>query len=278
MSGWSTVAIYGVGLIGGSIGLALRKRKLAERVVGIGRNAAKLQRAVDLGAIDSFVTNPAEAPRPEIAVLCAPVQLLPAHCGVLAKHFPETLITDAGSTKQALVETIERESPQARFVGSHPMAGSERSGAEHGSHELFEGQMVILTPTANSNSKDVQTLTHFWQALGARTCSMDPASHDRALAITSHLPHVVSSALAAETPADLLHLIAGGWRDTTRIAGADVEMWTQILQENHRNVLDTLRDYQAKLKEFEQALESNQRESIERLLTAGKQRRDALGS
>ena len=278
MSGWSTVAIYGVGLIGGSIGLALRERKLAEHVVGIGRNPERLARAVELGAIDSFVTDLSRAPKPQLTILCAPVQLLPEHCGAIAEQFPGTLITDAGSTKQSLVEEIERRFPRARFIGSHPMAGSEKSGVEHGCHDLFDGRMVILTPTDRSDPGDVQQLAKFWEAIGARTCSLDPASHDRALAITSHLPHIVASALAAETPEDLLHLIAGGWRDTTRIAAADVEMWTQILQENHRNVLESLRGYQAKLREFEQALEQNQRESIERLLNAGKQQRDALGS
>ena len=281
MSRWSTVAIYGVGLIGGSIGMALRSRGLADRVIGIGRNADRLRQAVDLGAIDDFATDVADeswTDGPDIVILCAPVQLLPVHCGQISDRFPDALITDAGSTKQSLVAQIESQQPQANFIGSHPMAGSDRSGVAHADADLFDGRMVIITPTAATKSGLEAAVTEFWHGLGARTCSMDPVEHDRALAITSHLPHVLASALAAETPEDLLHLIAGGWRDTTRIAGADIEMWTQILQENNANVLDALGNLQTRLAEFESALKTNHRETITRLLAAGKQRRDALGS
>lgn len=281
MSRWSTVAIYGVGLIGGSIGMALRNRGLADRVVGIGRNADRLQQAVDLGAIDDYVTDVSDeswGESPQIAVLCAPVQLLPGHCGQIANRFPDAVITDAGSTKQSLVAQIESQQPQASFIGSHPMAGSDRSGVANSDADLFDGRIVIVTPTAQTKAGLEAAVTEFWHSLGAQTCSMDPVEHDRALAITSHLPHVLASALAAETPEDLLHLIAGGWRDTTRIAAADVEMWTQILQENSANILDVLEGLQTRLAEFESALKTNHRETITRLLAAGKQRRDALGS
>lgn len=278
MSRWSTVAIYGVGLIGGSIGLALRKKGVADRVLGIGRNAERLATAKKLEAIDDYVTDLTKAVPPDVVILCTPVQLAPGHCQAIANAFPNALITDAGSTKQALVAEIETLTPAVNFVGSHPLAGSDKSGVEFARADLYDDRMVIVTPTENSNPDSVKQVLEFWNSIGARTCTMDPASHDRALAITSHLPHVVASALAADTPEDLLHLIAGGWRDTTRIAAADVEMWTQILQENNTNVLESLRSLQARLSEFEEAINANNRETITRLLTAGKQRRDALGS
>jgi prephenate dehydrogenase len=149
---------------------------------------------------------------------------------------------------------------------------------ENADGDLFRDRTVIVTPTTKSNPESVARLTEFWQSLDAKTVSMDPGQHDEILAITSHLPHVVASALAAETPVDVLHLIAGGWRDTTRIARADVEMWTQILQENNTNVLASLRSMQSRLQDFEAALSDNNKESITRLLAAGKQQRDALGS
>jgi len=275
---WNTVAIYGVGLIGGSIGLALRKRKLANRVVGIGRNAARLQRAVESGAIHEFVTEPSKSPSPDLVVLCAPVQFLAEHCKTIAQHFPETLITDAGSTKEKLVAEIDATVPHAKFIGSHPLAGSDKSGAEHGNPDLFDDRLVILTPTQATPKAVTEPIASFWESLGARTVTMDPKPHDQALAITSHVPHIVASSLAAATPEEHLDLIAGGWRDTTRIAAADVELWTQILQENNHNVLQALQHVRSTIQEFETALAENNRDSLTRLLAAGKQRRDALGS
>ncbi len=278
MSRWNTVAIYGVGLIGGSIGMALRKRNLANRIVGIGRNASRLRTAEDLQAIDQGYTDLSDVPTPDIVVLCAPVQLLPSHCEAVSEQFPQATITDAGSTKQTMVEEIERRTPDAQFIGSHPLAGSDRSGVEHSNPDLFQGRMVIVTPTPQTPENLEPVVTQFWEALGANTVSMQPDVHDQALAVTSHLPHVVAAALAAETPERFLNLTAGGWKDSTRIAAADLEMWTQILQENNQNVLSALRGMQSRLKEFEKALDDNNRESVERLLAAGKQRRDALGS
>ena len=278
MTRWNTVAVYGVGLIGGSVGMAVKERKLAERVVGIGRNADRLANAVRLNAIDEFVTDVADSPVPDLVVLCAPVQRLPDHCAAIAKHFPDALITDAGSTKLRLIEKIEAECPQANFVGSHPMAGSERSGVEYSASDLFQGCTVIITPTQTSKPESAEIVTGFWKELGANTVTMTPEEHDRALAIASHVPHVISSALAAETPENVLPLVAGGWRDTTRIAAADVEMWTQIMLENNAHVSAWLNGVQSRLSDFETALKNNDRETISRLLTAGKQRRDALGS
>lgn len=278
MTRWNTVAVYGVGLIGGSVGMAVKERKLAERVVGIGRNPDRLAKAVRLNAIDEFVTDVADSPAPDLVVLCAPVQRLPEHCAAIAEHFPDALITDAGSTKQRLIEKIEAECPQANFIGSHPMAGSEQSGVEHSAADLFQGCTVIITPTQTSKPESAAIVTEFWKELGAKTVTMTPEDHDRALAIASHVPHVISSALAAETPQNVLPLVAGGWRDTTRIAAADVEMWTQIMLENNAHVSEWLNGVQSRLSDFETALKNNDRETISRLLTAGKQRRDALGS
>lgn len=128
MSRWNTVAIYGVGLIGGSIGMALRKRNLANQIIGFGRNAERLRAAVELQAIDQGITDLATSPTPDLVVLCAPVQLLPNHCAAVAKAFPDAIITDAGSTKATMVREIEAQTPQAKFIGSHPLAGSDKSG------------------------------------------------------------------------------------------------------------------------------------------------------
>ena len=284
-SHWSTIAIYGVGLIGGSIGMALRKRELCEQVVGIGRNADRLQRAKDLGAIDEFVTDPKDSPRPNLVILCAPVQLLAEHCQAIAQHFPNSLITDGGSTKAALVRNVESQIPTARFVGSHPLAGSDKSGVEHSGPNLYQDRVVVVTPTETTHPSDVLEIAEFWKSLGARIVQMSPEDHDAALAMTSHVPHVLAAALASSTPEEHMKLVAGGWRDSTRIAGADVELWRQILQENRDNVLHQLAVVRQTIEEFELALCEQDQEQLIRLLTEGKQirdawegRRDALGN
>ena len=149
MSGWNTVAIFGVGLIGGSIGMALRQRGLAQQVMGLGRDAARLSRAQTLGAITASTTQVEEAARAaDLVVICTPVKFLFEHLRLVAQHCgPKTLITDAGSTKLNLVQQVEAELPTANFVGSHPLAGSDRSGVEHASGDLFEGRTVVVTPT-----------------------------------------------------------------------------------------------------------------------------------
>jgi len=278
VSRWNTVAIYGVGLIGGSIGMALQNNKAVGEVIGIGRNARRLEKARNLGAINSFVTDLSSAPVLDIVILCTPVQCLAEHCAQVFQHSVSALITDAGSTKQQFVAEVEKNLPTANFVGSHPLAGSDQSGVEHAHVDLFVDRTVVVTPTPKTNRQSVQDVSDLWTAIGARVVEMSPEDHDRALAVTSHLPHVVASALAAETSEEYLHLIASGWRDTTRIAGADVDLWKQILQENKGNVATALSLLQTRLAAFETALVKNDHESITRLLAAGKQRRDALGS
>ena len=275
---WNTVAIYGVGLIGGSIGMALRTKELARHVVGIGRNASKLGKAVELGAITEFCTELSSAPAFDFAVVCTPVQCIPDHCEQLCRHSPAAVLTDAGSTKQHVVEQVEQAVPQARFVGSHPLAGSDRTGVEYAQAELYADRVVVVTPTTHSARQDVDDVCEFWSLLGARVLEMSTGEHDQALAATSHVPHVVASSMAAETPEQYLHLVAGGWRDTTRIAAADVSLWTQIVQENRENVAAALARLRERIQTFENALQENDQKTITRLLAAGKQRRDALGN
>lgn len=278
MSRWNTVAIYGVGLIGGSIGKALRAGGFASRVIGVGRHAAKLRRAVELGAITDVCTDLASAEPIDLAVVCTPVKLIAEHCEQLYEHSPNAILTDAGSTKQRVVEAVARRVPNARFVGSHPLAGSDLSGVEHADADLYRDRTVVVTPTEHTDPSTVEQVRAFWSALGAKVVEMATSDHDQALAATSHVPHVVASALAAATPESFLHLVAGGWRDSTRIAASDVTLWTQIVQENREHIMTQLRQVKDQLEAFETAIGKDDFETITRLLTAGKQRRDALGN
>ncbi len=281
MPTWNTVAIVGVGLMGGSIGLALRERKLAKNVVGIGRRAANLNKAKDLGAITATATKIDRAVEDaDVVVVCTPVAEIASHVLEVAGACSEkTLITDAGSTKAAIVAAVQAALPtDRRFVGSHPLAGSEKSGAAFARADLYEGRVVVVTPSKQTKPEDAEATGDFWSSLGATVLMMPPEAHDQALAGTSHVPHLVASAVAASTEKSDLPLAASGWRDLTRIAGGDPELWTQIFLENQSHVLKSLGRFEKTVAAFRTALERGDRNKLLQLLTEGKSVRDALGN
>ncbi len=216
-----TVAIIGVGLIGGSLGLALRSGGLASRVVGVGRDLGTLEQARASGAIDTATTDLAEAVADAaVVVVCTPVSRIPHDVRRVAEAAPaDALVTDAGSTKRQIVETVEGHPTAADvFVGAHPIAGSERSGAAHARSGLFRGRVCVLTPTPRTPSDRLERARRFWGGLGCRVLEMSPIEHDEVLAYTSHLPHALAAALALSVPAEWLALAAGAYRDGTRVA------------------------------------------------------------
>ncbi len=276
-----TLTIVGVGLIGGSVGLAARRRGLVGRVVGAGRQAATLERARQLGAIDEGCLDVTDAVRrAEVAVFCTPVtliaeQVLAAAPGCAAG----TLLTDAGSTKAAIVAALDgRLPPGVSFVGSHPLAGSEKRGPEHADADLFQGRVTVVTPAPRADRASVERTIAFWQALGSRVVLMEPDEHDRALALTSHLPHLMASALAGILPRELHDLAASGFRDTTRIAAGDPSLWTGIFLQNRAALLEALGELQGQVMEFQKALMTGDSAAIDTLLARGKRSRDALGT
>ncbi len=273
-----SIAIVGVGLIGASIGLALRRRGLAGRVVGIGRNTARLQEARDLGAVTDFTTEMAEGVADaRLVVVCTPVENIVSHIRqAAAASPPSTLLTDAGSTKALICRELAADPDiAARFVGSHPMAGSEKSGARHGREDLFVDRVTVVTPDDGTPEDVALRIEAFWRSLGAQVLRMTPDAHDAAVAAVSHTPHVVASALAAATPRQHLPLAGSGWSDTTRVAAGEPGLWRQILLQNRRHVLKTLDDFAQALAQLRHALESQDGGQLEQRLDAGKQTRDA---
>lgn len=276
-----TVAILGVGLIGGSIGLALRRRGLAKNVVGIGRRESSLAKALNRGAITEATTDLATGvSQADLVVVCTPVCEIAEHVRSAARHAPPgVLITDAGSTKAAIVAALNGSlSKESAFVGSHPMAGSEKTGAEHADAELFQDCVTILTPTAHTADEALADTEEFWRSLGARTVRMTPEEHDAAVAAVSHVPHLLASALASATPESLLPLVGGGWCDTTRVAAGDAELWRQIFTENRPHVLQALAEFENSLALFRKALARGDDAELVRLLEEGKRRRDAVAN
>jgi prephenate dehydrogenase len=260
-----TVAIIGVGLIGGSIGLALRSRQTAARVVGVGRNQAVLDSAARNGAIDHGTTDFAlGVAKADLVIVCTPVNRIAEDVIRAALAAPdEVLITDVGSSKRQIVEAVERHPRAAAvYVGAHPIAGSEQRGAAHAQAGLFEGRVCVITPTPRTPLDRAREVIAFWTGLGCRVVEMPPAEHDEILAYTSHLPHAVAAALAGSIPAVWLPLAAGAYRDGTRVAAADTELWAAIFRENRGPMLKALGTLQNCLDAFKYALMTDDEQAI----------------
>jgi prephenate dehydrogenase len=281
MKALGSVAIVGVGLIGGSIGLALRKRNLAHKVMGIGRRQESLRVARRVGAVTNTTTDIAKGVVDvELVIVCTPVGRIADDVRAVAAACPEgTLITDAGSAKQVIVEALDGQLPRGcRFLGSHPLAGGEKTGPGNASADLFERRVAILTPTKNTRAEDFDTLEAFWSELGSMVVQMSPDEHDRAMALTSHMPHAVAAVLATLVPDNAYRLAGAGFVDTTRIAAGDPESWVQIFFQNRDNILAALAQYEQNLRRMMTALKDSDRNAVVDLLALAKRKRDALGS
>ncbi|NLE38281.1 MAG: prephenate dehydrogenase [Pirellulaceae bacterium] len=281
MKAFNNVAIVGVGLIGGSIGLALRDRGLAKDVVGIGRRQESLRAARRVGAVNHTTTNLEKGvSEAELVVVCTPVARIVEDVRHVAECCPEgTLITDAGSTKRTIVEELDEGLPRGcRFLGSHPMAGGEKTGPAHASADLFHGRVTVLTPTVNTQAKDYDLLEQFWIHLGSIVIRMAAEEHDRVVALTSHMPHVVAAALAACLSEDTFRLVGTGLMDMTRIASGSTDIWRPIFAQNRDNILAALGQFGQRLSALRAAIEADDEMEMERILTLAKKNRDALGS
>jgi prephenate dehydrogenase len=268
-----TVVIVGVGLIGGSIGKALRESGLARRVIGVGRDTARLELAQRLGAIDDAAQDDAAAyAASSVAVVCTPVSRVAQDVCRVARYVPDdALIMDVGSTKRVIVETVERDPRAAeRFLGAHPIAGSDRSGVEHARADLFRGSTCVLTPTQCVQPTLVGRAADFWTALGCHVLEMSPEAHDQALAHTSHAPHLVASALSRLSPPQWHALAGGAFRDMTRVAGADTELWVAVFRQNRAAVLHALDALQTNLAELRHALTDDDPERLAALWEVGR--------
>jgi prephenate dehydrogenase len=277
------VAVLGVGLIGGSIGLAARRRLEAE-VVGHGRSPERLARAVELGAIDRAADSLAEAcGGADLVFCCAPVAVLPEQAReALAAAGPETVVTDVGSTKGELVAAM---GDDERFIGGHPLAGAETAGVANARADLFEGARWYLTPTDRSSGVLYDRLQRTVAGLGARPQAIDPGAHDRLMATVSHLPHVVANALVAEAAAELsrdserMPEVGPSFRDTTRVAGSNPAIWADIFASNRAAVADSVEAVARRLAEAAELIRGGDRDAVGAWhAAAGEDRRRLLES
>jgi prephenate dehydrogenase len=274
---FGTIAIVGVGLIGGSIALAAKTRGVAQSIIGVGRDAGRIEQARRRGIVDEGLVDLAAAVRrAELVVFCTPVDRIVSGVRQAARACREgTLVTDAGSVKGCIARELATGIPRSvEYVGSHPLAGSEQQGFEHAHAELFENRVCVVTPAALSPRPAVDRIGQFWKALGCTVIEMSPEAHDVALAETSHVPHLAAAALAATLSPENRALTASGFRDTTRIASGDPDLWTAIFLANRQHVLLRLTKYEQLLAEFHRALEQNDADKLKELLTVAKANRE----
>jgi prephenate dehydrogenase len=270
------LVVIGVGLIGGSFALALKRARAVQRVVGVGRTRSNLAAALRLKAIDEALQDPARAVRDaDLVLLATPVGQMPAVMTAIAPHLPaRAVVTDAGSTKGDVIAAARRflGAHLPRFVPGHPVAGTEKSGAEAAFPDLFKDKSVILTPQPETAAAAAGLVRRAWEACGARVTRLTADQHDAVLAAVSHLPHVVAYALVnmlarRRNAAQLFGLSAGGLRDTVRIAGSSPEMWADICVANREALLAALEDYENELERVRAAIESADTTELRRMFT-----------
>ncbi len=278
---YMNIAIIGVGLIGGSFALALRREASKLRVIGIDRDAVALDEALRLGVIDEAASLASIADC-DAVLIAVPVRQFPHVMAELSNHLkPETVVTDAGSTKQDVIAAARAAlgNKISQFVPGHPIAGREYAGVAASQSALFEGKNVVLTPIAENAAQSIERVRALWQACGARVVEMPAEAHDAVFAAVSHLPHLLAFALVDELAArpnakTLFSFAASGFRDFTRIAGSSPEMWRDIALNNRDALLHEIDAYETQLTGLKKALGSSNSEALEALMTRAKHARD----
>jgi prephenate dehydrogenase len=277
------LTIFGVGLIGGSLALALKKAGYCQQVVGCSRRAEHLQRAVDLGVIDRYTLDPIEAVKGADMILVAvPMGAMQTVFSQIANHIEEgAVITDAGSAKGSVVAAANAafgEIP-TYFVPAHPIAGREKSSVEAALEDLYVDHKVILTPLKHTSPKAIQRVQAMWEVAGAEVESLEVEQHDMVLAATSHLPHILAFSLInslAQSPQreKIFHYVAGGFKDFSRIASSDPVMWRDICLENKEAILMALNDYQNNLSDLAKLISEEDSEALLNTFFRAKTERD----
>ncbi len=287
------VSIIGVGLIGGSFGLALKKKRLVGQVVGIGRHIHKLKEAKRLGAIDKYTTDFARGVKDsDIVMLAIPVSKIPLIVKRILPHLKDgCIITDVGSTKGGVVRKVEEilskssgrgRRPKVSFIGGHPMAGSEKQSVRNASADIFSGTTCVLTPIDRNSGKAIKVVRDLWRRIGARVLLLKPEEHDYLVAYTSHLPHVLASTLAnlmgkvRKQDPRVNRIIAGSISDMTRIAASNPEMWIDICLSNSKAISESINATLKYLKKFKKSIEKRRKKELQDIFQKGRLARRKL--
>jgi prephenate dehydrogenase len=266
------MTIYGVGLLGGSLALALRSRGASVFITGYGRSEARLRKAMQEGIIDAYCLDHTACKNADLVVLATPVDTF-TDCasGMSAYLKPGAIVTDVGSVKGSLVYQLESILPShARFVAAHPIAGGESAGFEAARADLFAGEICIITPTPKTDPDALKTVAGLWESVGMRIAHLSPERHDEVFAKVSHLPHILAYALVdsvAENDPDALTYAGSGFRDTTRIAQSSPDLWAAILMANRQEVIKAGAFFEQQFQQIIHALAANDWDGLKTALT-----------
>ena len=276
---FNRVTIVGLGLIGGSLGMAIRRKRLARQVMGLSRSAATVRRAKMLGVIDTGTTEARRAVEgADLVVVATPVERI-VPCASKLAHFmrPGSVLTDVGSSKAEIVRALERWMPRGvAFVGGHPLAGSEQRGLGAASRSLFDGSTCILTKTARTRPAALARVARLWRPLTRRVRVLSPVQHDRLLAAVSHLPHLLAYALAGAVPQESLSVAPRSFLEVTRIAQSDPELWDDIFISNRTALLASMAAFAQECKALRRDINRSNHAALRRRLMRAKARRDAF--
>jgi len=270
------VAIVGTGLIGGSLALAIKKNKMAESVVGVSRHQKSLALAGKMGAIGQGSRNLDIIRGADLVILATPVNTIIKLAPKISRFInKECIVTDVGSTKEQVSKILGKLFP--RYVGSHPLAGSEKRSILNARSGIFKDSLCIITPTKNTDKAALNKINLLWRKAGAKVLVMSPQRHDRILSLTSHLPHILAFSLIGTVPREFLRFSSGGLKDTTRIAASDSEIWSDIFLSNAKNISSGIDAFLAGVSRIQSAIRKNDARSLSRILRKAKKQREKLG-
>ncbi|MDD3375639.1 MAG: prephenate dehydrogenase [Candidatus Omnitrophica bacterium] len=273
------VTIIGIGLLGGSIGMAMKKNHLVHEVLGVSRRQATLGYALKKKIVDNATSNIVKSVRgADLVVLATPVQTILTLLANIGKHLKRgCIVMDVGSTKTSIVQAAEKSLPShAFFVGTHPLAGSEKKGVEFSDPDLFNKSFCIITPTDKTNKQAKEKVEALWTRMGSFVKNVSPDEHDNILAFTSHVPHLLAYAMIDAVPGKYLEYGSTGLKDTTRIAGSSPQLWNDICMENSKNVLPVLDEVVKILSGYRKAITSKDETVLIEQLKRAKSKRDGI--
>jgi len=273
------ITIVGVGLMGGSLGMAIKKHGLAKEVMGMAQKKETLDEAIKLKAIDTGETDVKKAVRnADLVILATPVNLIIKLITTINPYLRRgCIVTDMGSAKAEIVETAEKKlTNPGLFVGSHPLVGSEKKGVIYSHVDMYENAECIITPTKSSNRAAVEKVKQFWTKLGSNIKIMTPEEHDEVLAFTSHLPHILAFSMMEAIPNKYLENVSQGFKDTTRIAASSPQMWNDICMSNSKNIVHSLDELVKYLSILRKSITDRDEKSLTSHFVAAKEKRDAI--
>lgn len=272
---FNKVAIIGLGLMGGSLGLVIKKKKIANLVIGISRTKKTLKLAKERKAIDFGSQNLKIIKDADLLIFATPIETILDLAYPVSRVIKEDcIVTDIGSTKEKIVSRLSK--IFKHYLGSHPLAGSEKSSILYAHENLFKNSLCVLTPHKNTSSFAFKKIRLFWQNIGAKVVYLSPKEHDKILSLVSHLPHAVSFSLISAIPKEYLKFASGGLRDTTRIASSEPKIWTDIFLSNPKNILTAIELFEDQLKRLKSCILKKDRKNLTRLIIASHKKRKNL--